>query len=62
MTQQERTVVIVAAMVGHGTIWYYTGSMAAAWAFLAGVMVLGECVDALARRLNQILGAISGEK
>ena len=62
MTRYERVVVIVAAMVGYGTIWYYTGSSAPAWAFVAGAMVLGECVDALARRLNEILIAVSGRE
>jgi len=61
MTQREIYILGIAAMIGQGTIWYYTGSMAAGWAFLSAAIVLGECVDALARRLDQILRAISGK-
>ena len=62
MTRQERFVLGIGGLIGFGTIWYYTGSMAAGWAFLAGAMILGECVDTLTRRLNEILIAISGRE
>ena len=62
MTYYERGGLVVAAMMGSVAIWYYTGSIALAWAFLAGAMILGECVDVLARHLNQIIVRISEEK
>jgi hypothetical protein len=62
MTRRERFVLGIGGLIGFGTIWYYTESMAAGWAFLAGAMLLVECADALARRLNEILLATSGRE
>jgi uncharacterized membrane protein YccC len=62
MTYYERGGLVVAAIMGSVAIWYYIGSVALAWAFLAGAIILGECVDVLARRLNQIIVRIFQEK
>ena len=62
MTRRERFTLGIGGLIGFGTIWYYTDSMALGWAFLAGAMIVGECTDSLARRLNEILLATSGRE
>jgi hypothetical protein len=54
MDQSEIRVIAIAGLVGFGTIWYFTGSQTAGWAFIAGAGVIGECTNALAQRLDRL--------
>lgn len=58
MDRAEIYVVAIAGVFGCVTIWFWTGSAAAGWAFIAGAAVVGECASALAARLDKIRKAI----
>jgi len=62
MERAEMIVVTAGGMLGYAAIWYWTGSQAAGWAFIAGAAVIGECTNALAARLDKIREAVEAGK
>lgn len=58
MNRTEINVVTIVGMAGFAALWYFTGSQAAGWAFIAGAAVVGECTNVLADRLDKMRRAI----
>lgn len=54
MTRLEMYVNGCIGCIGFISTWVWTGSQAAGWTFLALAGIIGECADAITRRLDKL--------
>jgi len=58
MTRMEGYVLAFICAMGFASVFFWTGNILAGWVFVSIAALIGECTDALVRRMEMLLKAI----